>query len=431
MSGILKNYLAGWEHLEAVVLATVATGQNPLILGKHGAGKSSLVRFLNDALNTDGKMRFRRYSMDKENVTSMIGIPNVEDLKAGKMTFAKHERSIFNADVILLDEITRAPKESQNLVLEILEEKTCFGMPLGYKYAIGTANDETYQGAFKMDAALLDRFFVVIPSPTTCDEKRQFGPEEIKLLINLNMGTRDTKKYNPTLRKIIIDIQNAYKDFWGNVSVLKNVIDFSSKFFSILIASLKDISNGQKIKIYISQRDIGYQFCRVLLSCAAYYKTQTNIPDYLQAGAKDAIEYSLATKLGIPLQKMLDIFDQIKEILSDKVNEISRIKIALTTGSTADKIAGLKANLAIIIEKLEPDEIINIGGNIIQSIDIDSNQSNEELSINKKNLIDLNTILQSSNDNNVAMSKVRYKAKLRTVDILLPSGKLKEVMSWK
>ncbi len=206
---VIGDYLFGWDDLEPTLLACLARGLNIILLGSHGSGKTSFARFVSAAVAEGNEdFRFIKYSMDKENLLSMVGCPNPVDLKAGKLNYATHERSIFNADVILLDEITRAGKENQNMVLEILEEHTVFGQPLKYRFAIATANEETYRGAYKLDAALLDRFVVVLPIPSTDTPGKVFGADEIRKMLMLNQGKRtenmgaSNKKIRTTIEQI-------------------------------------------------------------------------------------------------------------------------------------------------------------------------------------------------------------------------------------
>lgn len=409
---IISKYLAGWDKLEPVILGTIANGMSPLFLGKHGNGKSSLVRFITDALNANGNIRFRKYSMDKENIVSMIGIPSVEAMKAGKLDYIKHERSIFNADVILLDELTRAPKETQNLVLEILEEKTCFGHPLPYKFVVATANDETYQAAFKLDAALLDRFFVVVPSPTI-DGAEGYGPDELKHLIQLNMGGRlkNIAKHNQTLSETINKIRETYQDMWKDTELVNTIIDFASRFTALLLSSLKEMNKGQKNIIYISQRDIGHQFCRVIMAIAAYYKAVNDDPEYLAKGAKDAYIYCLGTKLGIPLDKMSNIFDQLKDMLTSVGDAMAQLKILLTTLPIHDRINMIKVRIDDIRTKMEDDEVVGILGNILQELDISTKKDVDKYQKNVNSLVTLESIL--SGETKPSLKKVHDQAWLK------------------
>lgn len=419
---IINKYLYGWDHLEPVLLGCLARGMNILLLGKHGCGKSSISRFFADAFSAETQAKFIRYAMDKENLISMVGIPNVEDLKRGRITYATHERSIFNADVVLFDEITRAPKDSQNMVLEALEEKTIFGMPLKYKFAIATANDESYKATFKLDPALMDRFVVIIPVPTTgakADRSAFTGAEELSHLIRLNMFSReeDIGNANKELIETIKKIRTTYKELSKNKNIVENIIDYVSKFCAMLLGTLNNLNKDKGMnEIYISPRQIGTHFPKLILSIGAYYKVTEDREDWLENGAMEAYKYSFGTKLGIPIAKLTEIHAQIKDLLTDKDAKIQRIKIMLTTGSLADRIKILKENIKIVKECLEIDETINVVGNMIEGADIETDESVghlknlygiiKENSLNEQCMYKLMLLLSNYITNKGALDKV-------------------------
>lgn len=365
---IINKYLTGWAHLEPIIFASIAKGYNILLLGKHGVGKTSLMQMMANALSNGDEVRFQKYAMDKENPISMIGIPNSQALKEGRIEYAKHERSIFNADIVLLDEVTRATKETQNLVLEILEERTCFGKPLKYKFAVVTANDETYSGAFKLDAALLDRFFCVVPAPTPFTHP--MGAEELKGMIGLNAGKRDEniQEVNLELRDLIVKINKTYDELWNTKNIKDNVIEFCSRFFSMVIDVMKDINKSQKSHLYISPRHVAYQFPRLIMALAAYFKVVRKSDLFLELAAAEAIKYSLNTKLGFPEDKTAPIFKDLKELLTTESTELSAINIALSTGTLQSRIDTFVDKYDIIKDNMMPDVIVNVIGNILHEI---------------------------------------------------------------
>lgn len=359
---IIDKYLYGWGKLEPIILAAIAKNLNILLIGSHGCGKTSLGKFIADALG--GKKSFMRYSMDKENLLSMIGCPNPHDLKEGKLNYATHERSIFHADIVLLDEITRAGKENQNMVLEILENQTVFGKPLKYEFAIATANEETYKGSYKLDAALLDRFYAVIPVPTT-ENTDGLGPEEIKEMILLNQCLRTD---DISLENIIDEIRNGYNEIYGNKKLIDNINEFCSRFLSLVVSNVKELNKSIKEKIRLSFRQIAVQFPKLLISVAAYYKTQTNSPNYLQDAAHNVIYYSLVTKLNIPIEKLHPLFEQLKMFLSDDDQKMVRIKSDLVSSDTLVRLKKFNEEIDLICKEIEVPEIIAIIGDTIDRI---------------------------------------------------------------
>ena len=391
---LIQNYLYGWNELEPSLLACIAMRKSVLLIGKHGSGKTSFMRFVSAAMSRDGQpaevkevdattldkqFKMTKYAMDKENLISMVGIPNAEKMKEGEITYATHQRSVFNADAILLDEITRASKENQNMVLEILEERTVFGLPLKYQFAVATANDETYKGAMKLDAALLDRFYVVLPVPDAGTDQARFGPEELQKIIELNLGGRkkDLAKSDQALVKAMEDIRSTCNELWtktdkdGNTYLRDNVIEFAAKFLSQVITNMAELNKSRKAdKFFMSLRQIGDHFSRLVMATAAYFKAVKDDPEYLQNGAWEAIKYSLCTKICFPEDKLRVIFEGLKDLLTDGDALIGKLKIDMATGSIESRIKTLTKYGEIVVKNFELDEIVNCVGNVIQEIDV-------------------------------------------------------------
>lgn len=176
---ILERINHGYGELEPVVIGLMAMNKSFMLIGRHGAGKSRLARVLSRGSGEGG---YVFYDATKDDLISIAGIPDPESIKAGRLRFVAHQRTIWDKSTVVVDEITRANKESQNLWLEILEERTCFGLPLAYRTLVATANPESYAAAFQLDEALLDRFHAVIPVP---ELQEGIGPDDIEAMVRL------------------------------------------------------------------------------------------------------------------------------------------------------------------------------------------------------------------------------------------------------
>jgi MoxR-like ATPase len=332
---LIHKYLYGWDHLEPALLGCLAQGYNVLLLGSHGNGKTSFTKYVSDAFSNGKDFKLGKYVMDKESVLTMVGALSPVALREGRMEFTQHERSVFNMDALLLDEITRARDEQQNMVLEMLEEKTVFGYPLKYRFVIATANDESYKATYKLDAALLDRFLVVLPVPGPTNSQVSTGPEEIEAAIRLNLFERrkNLEEANEQLGQMVKKVRATTKTMWSDKQIRDNVIEFTGKFFNSLFTNLKSTNSkksGSKEKIVISWRQVLGQFPKTAMAISSYYKVQNPDDDgFLQNGTWDAIKYSLFTKLGIPIETLKEKFDLLSDILTDTEALLERIQIKL------------------------------------------------------------------------------------------------------
>jgi hypothetical protein len=199
---------------------------------------------------------------------------------------------------------------------------------------------------------------------------------------------------------------------WEDATLVNTIIEFGTRFMALLLSSLKEMSKGQKNTIYVSQRDIGHQFCRVIMAIASYYKAVHNDEAYLEKGAKDAYTYCLGTKLGIPLDKMANIFNQLKDMLTNVGDDASQLKILLTTLPIHDRIKMVGIRIDDIREKMEDDEIVNLLGNMVQEIDnVGLRSDSENYKRNISSLIYLEHTL--CNETKPSLSKIHNQVWLK------------------
>ena len=161
------NRLAGISReLAQVLSAAVLAGRSILILGKHGCGKSTFCSLVAQFFGLDRK-KWAYYNAATDDMISLMGLPDVNVQPGEPLRFIPHARAIWNKQLVLIDEITRATPENQNMWLEIVSQGTLKGSKLPCRLLVATCNPSTYVGAFELDQALLDRFAVVCPFPDT------------------------------------------------------------------------------------------------------------------------------------------------------------------------------------------------------------------------------------------------------------------------
>lgn len=230
------NY--GYGHLEPVIIGLMAIHRNFILIGRHGSGKSRIARILSQGY---GKQGFVMYDATKDDLLTIAGIPDPRAMQEGRLGFTPHQRTIWDKSTVVVDEITRAAKENQNLWLEILEEKTCFGLPLSYRTLIATANPESYAAAFRLDDALLDRFNAVLPIP---DGQIGMDATTIEQVVNLSLGEPNPLEAE-TLARIFAEIQTAYKVMYNGAEG-KKVITYVSRMMAEILAAQNKKNDEEK-----------------------------------------------------------------------------------------------------------------------------------------------------------------------------------------
>ena len=162
--------LEGWEALDPIILAALASEEPLLLIGKHGTAKSFLLERLARALD----LEFRFYNASLVNYDDLVGFP-IPDKTNSSLKYIGTPSSIWDAEVVFLDEINRTRPELQNKLFPIVHERRVQGIQLEklrYRWAAMNPppceNDEeadAYLGAEPLDPALADRFAFIVPVP--------------------------------------------------------------------------------------------------------------------------------------------------------------------------------------------------------------------------------------------------------------------------
>ena len=165
--------LYGWSHLEPIILAALASESPMLLIGKHGCAKSFILERLAESLH----LEFRCYNASLINYDDLVGIP-IPVNNNTSLSYISNPNSIWDAEVVFIDEINRTKVELQNKLFPIIYDKRVQGSALTkLKYRWAAMNppckvddedeDElSYIGTTPLDPALADRFPFIIEVPT-------------------------------------------------------------------------------------------------------------------------------------------------------------------------------------------------------------------------------------------------------------------------
>jgi len=166
--------LEGWDHLEAVLLAAVVSETPLLLVGPHGCAKSFFLEKLAKALG----LEYRFYNTSLINYDDLVGIP-VPSQDRKSLEYISIPSSIWDAEVVFMDEINRTRPDLQNKIFPIIHERRVQGVPLEklrFRWAAmnppaaDSISDEVcYLGADPLDTALADRFGFIVEVPAWKD----------------------------------------------------------------------------------------------------------------------------------------------------------------------------------------------------------------------------------------------------------------------
>ncbi|MDR3250122.1 MAG: AAA family ATPase, partial [Tannerella sp.] len=156
----IGNVVVGQERSVDLILATILARGHVLIEGVPGVAKTLLAKMIAKLINAD----FSRIQFTPDLMPSDVLGTSVFDMKTSEFSF--HAGPVF-ADIVLVDEINRAPAKTQSALFEVMEERqaTIDGVlhPMSPIYTIlATQNPVEQEGTYKLPEAQLDRVMMKI-----------------------------------------------------------------------------------------------------------------------------------------------------------------------------------------------------------------------------------------------------------------------------
>src|SRR5688572_692846 len=156
----------GFEAQEPVILAALASGDPILLIGRSGTGKTFLLNSISEALG----LEHRHYNASLISFDDLVGFPYPDEAKASVL-FLETPATVWGAESVLIDEISRCKPEHQNRLFSLIHERRVQGISLPklrYRWAAMNpcSSDQTsledYAGSEALDPALADRFALFV-----------------------------------------------------------------------------------------------------------------------------------------------------------------------------------------------------------------------------------------------------------------------------
>jgi len=173
-SEIGKVIIGQGEMMEMMIAALITNG-HILIEGVPGIAKTLTSKLLAKSIS----VAFSRIQFTPDLMPSDILGTTIFDMKQSEFHFKKGP--IFN-NIILIDEINRAPAKTQAALMEVMEEEQVTIDGKSYKmekpfFVIATQNPVEQEGTYKLPEAQLDRFMFKLES------KYPEADEEVSMLM--------------------------------------------------------------------------------------------------------------------------------------------------------------------------------------------------------------------------------------------------------
>jgi len=158
----IGKVIIGQEEMMDMMIAALITNGHILIEGVPGIAKTLTSKLLSKSISVD----FSRIQFTPDLMPSDILGTTIFDMKQSEFYFKKGP--IFN-NIILIDEINRAPAKTQAALMEVMEEEqvTIDGKTYAMEkpfFVIATQNPVEQEGTYKLPEAQLDRFMFKLES---------------------------------------------------------------------------------------------------------------------------------------------------------------------------------------------------------------------------------------------------------------------------
>ena len=166
----LKKIIVGQDEMVKLIIAALLAEGHILLEGVPGVAKTMTAKLVARSLNTG----FARIQFTPDLMPSdVLGTP-VFNPKEGTFDFKKGP--VFS-NIVLVDEINRAPAKTQSALLEVMEERQASVDGRTYPMAtpfmvLATQNPVEQEGTYRLPEAQLDRFLfkIVVPYPNESEE---------------------------------------------------------------------------------------------------------------------------------------------------------------------------------------------------------------------------------------------------------------------
>lgn len=166
----IKKVIVGQDEMVKLIIAALLADGHVLIEGVPGVAKTLTAKLVAKTVNAG----FSRVQFTPDLMPSdVLGTP-VFNPKEASFEFKKGP--VFS-NIVLVDEINRAPAKTQSALLEIMEERQATVDGKTYPMAspfmvLATQNPVEQEGTYRLPEAQLDRFLfkIVVPYPSETEE---------------------------------------------------------------------------------------------------------------------------------------------------------------------------------------------------------------------------------------------------------------------
>lgn len=297
----MDKYVVGHEEVKMALLLGIISREHIYVEGPPGTAKTMLSEIITSA----AQLKFFFYQLHRDTrLSELIGdlVISKETTDSGEIIKQKVvEGGILTSEICLLDDISRAPGESLNVLLRILNERKFFNRNIPLLTAIATSNptaDEYYNEP--LDPANLDRFVLQVKSRGISYGKKW---EDAKKVIEIYSSLPTEPEVPVRVNREVLD---SYYTRLGKVEIPEEVQQGLADFITILV---EDFGLNESNSL-ISDRTFFVKSLKIIRAHALLNNRDVCTMDDLKA-----LKYM--TVFRIP-EEVFEQLDEILESLGDK-----------------------------------------------------------------------------------------------------------------
>jgi MoxR-like ATPase len=216
----IGEVIVGQDENVEMLLTAILAGGHVLIEGVPGVAKTLLAKLVARLIDA----QFSRVQFTPDLMPSDVLGTSVFNMKTQEFQF--HAGPVF-ADVVLVDEVNRAPAKTQAALFEVMEERqaTIDGTthPMSPLYTIlATQNPVEQEGTYKLPEAQTDRFLMKLTMDYPSAE------EELRILQrhHENATFTDLSRIQPVVTKDeLLQLRTLLTDVYAETSLLQYVVE--------------------------------------------------------------------------------------------------------------------------------------------------------------------------------------------------------------
>lgn len=220
----IAKVIVGQEKMIEMLLVAMLADGHVLLEGVPGIAKTLTAKMLSRLISAD----FSRIQFTPDLMPSDVTGTTI--FNAGKSKFEFNAGPVFS-NIVLIDEINRAPAKTQSALFEVMEEKQVSidgkTYPMQSPFLVfATQNPLEHEGTYRLPEAQLDRFLfkIVVDYPTV--------DEEVQILKNANQrqGENEMEGVKPVIKAAkLIEFQKIIQQIHIEDNLLQYIAEIVNK----------------------------------------------------------------------------------------------------------------------------------------------------------------------------------------------------------